>query len=307
MSNRLFKHKKLRSIEMIFFTLFSLFIAINVFNIRFGVSQTQTDLEGVNVKVYNGDGMLQSSYVALREMFEWMNATVSSINSDQILSGGLNDCDILAYPGGSTLSYRVSLGSEGIQIIRNFLSNGGSYFGICGGALFGTNGLNLIDGEFLPTTPEIPGGTYILEMNVNQESTGPDLSDEPASYQLLYWESQYYYSENISNINPIMTYSHNDQPGMITFVYGTGTVFLSFPHPEYEENSDRDGTSYFDSYDDPDSEWDLLFKISLWLYLNSPATPKDVWTPFIISISIIIPSVIAIGVAVFIIYRRRKS
>ncbi|MFX0037356.1 MAG: BPL-N domain-containing protein [Candidatus Hermodarchaeota archaeon] len=291
---------------MFLFTLFILFIATNVCNIKFGVSQVQTDLEGVNVSVYNGDGALQSSYIALREMFEWMNATVSSINWDNILNGSLKDCDILVYPGGNTFLYQASLGNEGIKIIRNFLRNGGSYFGICGGALFGTDGLNLIDGYFLPTTPQIPGGTYIIEMNVNQESTGPDLSGEPASYQLLYWESQYYHSEDMSNINPIMTYLHNDQPGMITFKYGTGTVFLSFPHPEYEENSDRDGTSDFDSYNDPDSEWDLLFKISLWLYLNSPTMPKDVWTPLIISISIIIPAATVIGVAVFILYRRRK-
>ncbi|MFX1326932.1 MAG: BPL-N domain-containing protein [Promethearchaeota archaeon] len=307
MSNHIFKHKKLRSNKMFLFTLFVLFIAFNIGNIRFGVSQIQTDLEGVNVRVYNDNGVLQNSYVALTEMFKWMNATVSTINSDNILSGSLIDCDILVYPGGNTFLYRVSLENEGIDIIRNFLWKGGSYFGICGGALFGTDGLNLIDGSFLPTTPEIPGGTYIIEMNVNQESTGPDLSDEPASYQLLYWESQYYYSEDMSIINPIMTYLHNNQPGMITFGYGTGTVFLSFPHPEYEENSDRDGTSDFDSYDDPDSEWNLLFKISLWLYLNSPTVPKDDWTPLIISVSIIIPSTIAIGIAVFIIYRRRKK
>ncbi|MFX1380339.1 MAG: BPL-N domain-containing protein [Promethearchaeota archaeon] len=305
MSNYLFKHKKSQSIGMFFFTLFILFITINLPNIRYGVSQTQTDLEGVNVMVYNGDGALQSSYVALREMFEWMNASVYSINSYNILSGSLTDCDILVYPGGDAFSYSGTLGSNGLDIVRNFLRNGGSYFGICGGSFFGTTGLNLVDGYFLPTTPEIPGGTHMIEMNVNQESTGPDLSDEPISYRLLYWSSQYYYSQDMSNINPIMTYSYNDQPGMITFRYGRGTVFVSSPHPEYEENSDRDGTSDFDSFNDPDSEWNLLFKISLWLYLTSSTIPNDVWTPLIISVSIIIPAA-AIGVAVIVIIRRRK-
>ncbi|MFW9951718.1 MAG: BPL-N domain-containing protein [Candidatus Thorarchaeota archaeon] len=306
MSTHLFKYKKLRSYRMFLFTLFILLTATNFFNIRFGVSQTKTDLADVNVSVYNGYGMDITSYTALSEMFEWMNATVRSITSDSILTGSLNDCDILVYPGGNALYYQNSLGNEGLGIIRNFLWNGGSYFGICGGSMFGIDGLNLIDGSFLPTTPEIPGGTYIIEMNVNQESTGPDLSDEPATYHLLYWESRYYHSENMSNINPIMTYTHNDQPGMITFGYGTGTVFLSFPHPEYEENSDRDGTSAFGLYDDPCSEWDLLLKVSLWLSLNSSTTPNDDWTPLIISLSIIIPTTTVIGVVVFIISRRRK-
>jgi glutamine amidotransferase-like uncharacterized protein len=289
------------------FTFFILITATNFCNIRFGVSQTKTDLKGVNVRVYNGDGSEYSSYVALSAMFKWMNATVRNITSDNILSGSLTDCDILAYPGGNYVSYLTSLGNEGIEIIRNFLRNGGSYFGVCGGAMFGVDGLNLIDGYFLSTNPEMPEGYYITEMNVNRESTGPDLSDEPATYHLLYWGSRYYHSENMSNINPIMTYMYNDQPGSITFGYGNGTVFLSSPHPEYEENSDRDETSVFGLLDDPDSEWDLLLKISLWLSLNSSTTPEDDWMPLIISLSIIIPATTAIGVAVFIIYRRRKK
>jgi glutamine amidotransferase-like uncharacterized protein len=287
--------------KMFLFTLFILFVAINIHNIRYGVSQPRNDLAGVKVAVYNGSGVLESSYDAIVAMFEWMNATVNSIDSYGILSGNLSDYDILAFPGGDTFSYRIFLGDEGIGIVRNFLRNGGSYFGICGGALFGTAGLNLIHGEFLPTNPEIPEGTYILEMNVNQKSSGPDLSDEPATYHLLYWSSRYYHSEDMSNINPIMTYQHNNQPGMITFRYGSGTVFLSFPHPEYEENSDRDGTSAFDNLDDPDSEWNLLLKISLWLYLAYDANFMNLGT------AIIIIATTAIAMTIFIIYQRRRS
>ena len=55
---------------------------------------------------------------------------------------------------------------------------------------------------------------------------------------------------------------------MIIFRYGLGTVFLSNPYPEYEEGNDRDGTMEFDYYNDPDSEWGLLLKISRWLVLE---------------------------------------
>jgi glutamine amidotransferase-like uncharacterized protein len=300
MRNHLFKHKKSRSMKMFLFTLCILFVATNIQNIRYGVSKPPNDLAGVKVAVYNGSGALESSYDALVAMFEWMNATVNSIDSHAILNGNLSGYDILAFPGGNTLLYQVLLGDEGIGIVRHFLRNGGSYFGICGGALFGTDGLNLIQGEFLPTNPAMLDGSYILEMNVNRKSIGPDLSDEPATYHLLYWSSQYYHSAGMSNINPIMTYQYNNQPGMITFRYGTGTVFLSFPHPEYEENSDRDGTSAFNYLYDPDSEWNLLLKISLWLYLASGANLMDPGT------SIIIVATTAIAMTVFIIYQRRK-
>ncbi len=298
MRNHLSKLNNLRSRKLFLFTLLILLVTINIFNIRYGVSQRQDDLDGVNIAVYNDSGALQSSYYALVEMFEWMNATVNGIDANGILGGGLSNYDILAFPGGNSLLFYALLGDEGLAIIRNFLRNGGSYFGICGGSSFGANELNLIDGYFLSTNPEIPSGTYILEMNVNQGSTGPDLSDEPASYQLLYWSSRYFHSEDMSNVNPIMTYIHNDQPGMITFDYGIGTVFLSFPHPEYEENSDRDGTSYFDSYDDPDSEWNLLLKITLWLY--NASTGLDFWT------GLIITATTATVMTIFIIYQRRK-
>jgi len=52
---------------------------------------------------------------------------------------------------------------------------------------------------------------------------------------------------------------------MISYRYGLGSVFLSSPHPEFEENSDRDGTDNFDGFNDTDSEWDLMLEITRWL------------------------------------------
>ena len=65
---------------------------------------------------------------------------------------------------------------------------------------------------------------------------------------------------------------------MIAFEYGAGTVFLSSPHPEYEENSDRDDTTFGDDLDDPDSEWDLLFRVSKWLIEASSDEPPSTTT-----------------------------
>jgi hypothetical protein len=53
--------------------------------------------------------------------------------------------------------------------------------------------------------------------------------------------------------------------GMIAFEAGQGRVFLSSPHPEYEEGSLQDGTDYFDTMVDPDSEWPFMMKIAEWL------------------------------------------
>lgn len=226
-------------------------------------STNHVDLNGVNVAIFYGEGTLASSAVALRNMFLWMNATAEFVNGTQIREGILSTYHILVFPGGSAVLYQGELGDEGLDVIRAFVSNGGSYFGICGGSLFATNVvLGLFDGWY---SSSINGSEICLTtMFINRNSAGPDLSAEPESYRTMYWGSAYFYGEDMSNIIPIANYTTN-QSGMIAFRYGDGTAFLSSPHPEYEEGDFRDGTSFGDYLNDPDSEWPLMLKVSCWL------------------------------------------
>jgi glutamine amidotransferase-like uncharacterized protein len=226
-----------------------------------------TGMEGVRVAVYNDSGVLYSSAEALLNMFRWMHAEANYVNSTDIQQGVLDGYDIIVFPGGSNLDYSVDLGLEGRNAVKDFVAKGGSYFGICGGSVFGTDSyLGLFHGY---ATGAVNGSdTKLVRMIVNTNSTGPDLSGEPSTYDVLYWASGYFYSSNstyMSTVIPIVLYPQNNEPAMIACRYGNGTVFLSFPHPEYEEGSTRDGTDNFDSYHDPDSEWTLLMKVSLWL------------------------------------------
>ncbi len=230
-----------------------------------------TGMEGVRVAVYNGRGSLLSSSVALLNMFRWMNAEANYVNSTDIQQGVLDDYDIVAFPGGGAFDYSTFLGTEGRNAVLNFIAEGGSYFGICGGSVFGTESyLGLFKGY---TSGAVNGSdTKLIPMIVNTNSTGPDLSAEPSTYELLYWNSGYFYSSNatyMSTVIPIVLYTQNNEPAMIACRYGNGTVFLSYPHPEYEEGSARDGDDDFDYYTDPDSEWGLLLKVSLWLVETS--------------------------------------
>jgi glutamine amidotransferase-like uncharacterized protein len=225
-----------------------------------------TGMEDVRVAIYDGGGVLESSKIACDNMFAWMRADVGHVNATSIREGILTDYDILVMPAGG--GYGSYLLSEGMDAIRQFVQEGGSYFGICGGASFATDmALNLFDGAYHPA---IDGyGEFLMEMNVNRSSTGPDLSEEPESYSIFYWNSGYFSKDNMSGIIPIVTYQENDLPGMIAFKYGKGTVFLSSPHPEFEEGNNRDGVTYFDALNDPDSEWGLLLKVCQWLIQES--------------------------------------
>jgi glutamine amidotransferase-like uncharacterized protein len=234
-----------------------------------------------------------------------MNASVSIVYAHQILNGTLDSYDILAVPGGSALTYRNSLETEGLDIIREFVRNGGSYFGICGGSLFATQ---VILGLFNGSYSNSINGTdiHLTEMNVNRASTGPDLSTEPESYQTMYWGSSFFYSDDMSNIIPICTYPSNDRPGMIAFTYSIGTVFLSSPHPEYEEGDDRDGVTLYDDLNDPDSEWNLLLKVSRWLVDES--VPQNSQDGFQISTYFILGTVVFLGlISVTYLIKSRKT
>jgi len=203
---------------------------------------TPTGMEDVKVAIYDGGGTLESSKIAIDNMFAWMRARINHVNASQIREGALADYDILVMPAGG--GFGEYLQNEGVHAIRQFVEDGGSYFGICGGAAFATDaGLSLYNGTYHPA---IDGyGEFMMEMNVNRSSTGPDLSEEPESYSVFYL------------------------PCMIAFKYGAGTVFLSSPHPEYEEGNNRDGVTYFDALGDPDSEWGLLLKVCQWLVQES--------------------------------------
>lgn len=267
-----------------------------------------TDLQGIKVAVYvPSAGVAIGSDIALDNMFTWMNASVDLTNSSHILAGGLAGYDILAFPGGSTFQYIVELADDGRQKVRDFVSNGGSYFGICGGARLGTNdGLGLFNGSYSNPVPGLAAGSYIIELTLNKSSGISGLSEEPDTFSTLYWGSTYFNPNNPAGILKVATYVNTSLAAMIAFQYGQGSVFLSSPHPEYEENSDRDGTSAFDYLNDTDSEWGPMLKVSRWLIDTSVVTTTTGTVTNPISVYVLVLSVAAIAsVAIVIVVRRR--
>ncbi len=274
------------------------------------VVQAQTNLVDIHVGVYNGLGADDDCATALHSLLAWMGPTVIWIDDESIHNGTLNMLDLLAFPGGSPTMYAAMLGDVGIQLVRDFVANGGSYFGICGGGMFATQTLELCHGAWIHPIPGISEGIQLVELAVNQASTGPDLSDEPATYQVLYWGSHYFAPTNPEDIITIMSYTANDGIALCVSRYEHGTTFICGPHPEFEEGSERDGTPQYDYLNDPDSEWTLLRKVTQWLIDESiaPSPPN----PFsglegILIIVGITAAVAVIGIAAFLLQKRRRT
>jgi hypothetical protein len=73
-------------------------------------------------------------------------------------------------------------------------------------------------------------------------------------------------------------------PAMIAFEYEEGKVFLTGPHPEWEEDSFRDGCVWDNYLDEDGSDWNLCKTISLWLTPSIP--PSQVPTNLVLISSI---------------------
>jgi glutamine amidotransferase-like uncharacterized protein len=224
-------------------------------------------LMGVRVAVYDDRGTTAVSQIALEAMFRWMGATVTVIGGDDVANGALDSYDIFVAPGGCWCDERCEI-LDDYDIMRQFVLNGGTFFGVDTGASYADSyRLGLFEGLYYPDYNGT--GDKLVTVNVNRESTGPDLSKEPESYTMFYESSGYFLADNMTGIIPICTYLDSEYAAMIAFEYGNGTVFMSGPHPEYEEGSMRDNTTFWDTDPDPDSEWNFMLKVTQWLLNES--------------------------------------
>ncbi len=79
------------------------------------------------------------------------------VRSEDIRSGALQGRKLLFVPGGWASNKLKVLGESGGDAIRQFVQNGGSYLGFCGGAGLATQvGLGLLDIERVPTEYRLP-------------------------------------------------------------------------------------------------------------------------------------------------------
>ena len=317
-----------RSIVLVIMTLF----VFSPFCITRAVSQTHsTDLDGMKIALYIGSSTSTNSRTSMQFMFSWMNASVDILYASDISGGALSDYDMLAVPGGWAGDYNVDLAGTGITEIRNFVEDGGAFFGVCAGAYFGCDKLlweggileyplNLFEGFGIGPVEEIAvwPNRAMTEIVINQTSPLIDLSGEPENHTVMYFGGPWFDIAGKEGIHSLATYAANNESAMIAFEYEDGRVFLSGPHPEAEEDSDRDNViSWDNAFDDFGSEWDMMLKVSLWLLENSGSettsptstsspsntTPEE---PFKLDPMVVI-SIISWGVLVIalVLFRRR--
>jgi glutamine amidotransferase-like uncharacterized protein len=224
-------------------------------------------------------------------MFEWMGYTVTRLDADTINQSEISHIDVVYFPGGSSGPYREGISAEGREKIRRLVHSGGCFIGTCAGALFAAEQvvwegetdprptLGLFPGTVEGPLPEIYTDPEYGMCQVNLEPH-PITAAEPDSAWILYYNGPFFSPNPDAEVDIVGRYEITNDPALVAFEYGRGRVFLTGPHPEWEEDDGRDGVSYFDRFSDQGSDWDLMLGATRWclrgidtLTLTATSTP----------------------------------
>lgn len=258
----------------------SLLLLTTLFNLRGNIPSSNRN---IIVALYSDSGTDEECVQATQKMLQWMNCTVALIDAEFINNKGLANFSILCVPGGDMSHYAQDISSNGKENIKNFIRNGGGYIGICGGAYFasekviwqGTQ-LSMITLGVFSGKAEGPNNEIILYPNYTHpnynmckvnivDSAHPITRSESNSLWMLYYWGPVLVPNRDADVTILGNYDRGNQPAMLAFNHGLGRVFLIGTHPEFEEDSDRDGVAFADEFHDPETDWNLMNKAVLWV------------------------------------------
>jgi glutamine amidotransferase-like uncharacterized protein len=236
----------------------------------------ETEIRSKLIGIYTGNGADPYLCAIAKRMFEWMGFKTVTLKFGDLNIGDFKGIHLLYFPGGSTPPFRREITETGRQNLREYIRQGCAYIGTCAGALiaceknlwlnrpddYGLFGLVPVTG--IGPIPEIDDGDGItmVHLVVNTATEIGEKHPEPAT--VLSINSPFFEVGESETVTIIAEYEAIHQPAYIATTYGNGRIFLTGPHPEFEEDSNRDGNAYFDGFDDEGSDWPLMKTAVLW-------------------------------------------
>ena len=203
----------------------------------------------IKVGVYSGPGAPQSSVEAVvKVMKPFTEAKTVILSGEEIGTLNLSAYDVLVFPGGSGSGQSKGIGEAGLKNVREFVSNGGGYVGICAGAYLACSnfswGLGILNAGTVSS--KWRRGQAILDLEMT-EAGKPMLGDVPGVFKVRYnngpilkpWTRTdlpaytpltLFRTEVAKNDTPVGVQVNSAAQAIATF--GKGRVFVSSPHPE---------------------------------------------------------------------------
>lgn len=233
---------------------------------RFVFSNDESSL--IKLAVYIDYGTWDECKETTEEMLKEMRCNYTIINKDSILNNCLNHYDLLYMTAGNGTKYKNHLGSDGMENIVEYTSQGGGYIGICGGAYFAASktiwrgwadeprinyqvgGLGIFDGiadgpieDFAPSYEDKQCKIKITDTN---HAISKNLSDIIEPY---YHHGPVFIPYNDTSITVIGKSLNGNHALIVAFEHNEGKVVLSSAHPEW---------------DDKHSSWEFIKNSILW-------------------------------------------
>ncbi|MEO5358744.1 MAG: BPL-N domain-containing protein [Nitrospirae bacterium YQR-1] len=228
-------------------------------------SLTGADVAIFNDTTYTGGGAWADGITAIKAMLKNYGYTYEDVTPYDIdTTPNLNYLyKAIIVGGGWAAGYNTYINYDGYNNIRNFVNNGGGYFGICAGAYFATEvvlwredttgvinmydyPLSLFSGEGIGAIKHIKewnsstGCSSVITKGAAMTTVNVDttvLPDVNFSLNILYYGGPFFKPWGGQNVTTVATYQSVGAPSdgyaaMIMFDYGAGKVFLTGPHPE---------------------------------------------------------------------------
>jgi glutamine amidotransferase-like uncharacterized protein len=215
-------------------------------------SETQTQkaagsTKTIKVLIYSGSEASINCVNGIKQALNYANSNnivpnvvFTYATSTKITSATLTGYDVLAMPGGSGGYYYLNSGSISGSAIKNFVSSGKGYIGICAGAYSATARTdNYYNGWGIAPNVYAKAVSYIGNVPIQITSAGTQVLGSSGTVTISHYNGAAMYVSG--NAVTFATYgdSKTGYKGYAAIVgdyYGKGRTVLSGPHPELSSN-----------------------------------------------------------------------
>ncbi len=215
-----------------------------------GTGSSEGTVQEIKVLIYNGEYSIASCVAGIKNGLDTANANnlvpgyyFTYATSTTITSTKLAGYNVVALPGGADGDYYVASSSISGTAIRNFVSNGGGYLGICAGAYSGVktvvssyhgnyNGWGVAP-HVMATRPWVEG-----DVPIQIQAAGEELFGYGGIITMAHYNGPAMYASG-GDMVTFATYADNscNSQGLGAIVgdyYGLGRSVIVGPHPELD-------------------------------------------------------------------------
>ncbi len=202
-----------------------------------GGRASSTSSNGTNpILLFNGAGTSPNDVAAVETILKSNRLRYSTVNSsrlNQMTEAQIGSHRLLIVPGGNFIDIGNSLTSATTFNIRNAVSNGMNYLGICaGGFLAGNSGYNSLN-----LTSGIRFGFYsAINRGIRKAAVPIAIAGAPTLDQ--YWED----GPEFTGWGAVVGTYPDQTPAIVEGTFGRGWIILTGFHPEAPASWRRDMT-----------------------------------------------------------------